>query len=146
MTTSSGFASPVSQYALDNAKQLPVAHLCSIILSFARLNFQPSSSEDFFKMVTSLPPSLGSLGRPRSSPRHIQSKKRASEGSGRCGKGEWGPRSSGQAENPLLSRVLGDRRSRQRTASSPAPAGSLFQQPQAARGCWRALLDAARCN
>uniref|UniRef100_A0A8B9BA73 FAST kinase domain-containing protein 4 n=1 Tax=Anser brachyrhynchus TaxID=132585 RepID=A0A8B9BA73_9AVES len=41
----------IAQYALDNAKQLPVAHLCSIILSFARLNFQPSSSEDFFKMV-----------------------------------------------------------------------------------------------
>ncbi|XP_031409696.1 FAST kinase domain-containing protein 4 [Meleagris gallopavo] len=41
----------ISQYALDNAKQLSIAHLCSIILSFARLNFQPSGSEDFFNMA-----------------------------------------------------------------------------------------------
>ncbi|NWU55369.1 FAKD4 protein, partial [Dromas ardeola] len=41
----------VAQYALDNTKQLSVTHLCSIILSFARLNFQPSGSEDFFNMV-----------------------------------------------------------------------------------------------
>ncbi|XP_042657684.1 FAST kinase domain-containing protein 4 [Tyto alba] len=41
----------IAQYALDNTKQLSVAHLCSIILSFARLNFQPSNSEDFFNMV-----------------------------------------------------------------------------------------------
>uniref|UniRef100_A0A8C0EF84 Transforming growth factor beta regulator 4 n=1 Tax=Bubo bubo TaxID=30461 RepID=A0A8C0EF84_BUBBB len=34
----------IAQYALDNAKQLSVTHLCSIILSFARLNFQPSST------------------------------------------------------------------------------------------------------
>ncbi|KGL96228.1 hypothetical protein N301_06843, partial [Charadrius vociferus] len=38
------------QYALDNTKQLSVVHLCSIILSFARLNFQPSGNEDFFNM------------------------------------------------------------------------------------------------
>ncbi|NXV27702.1 FAKD4 protein, partial [Rissa tridactyla] len=41
----------IAQYALDNTKQLSVAHLCNIILSFARLNFQPSGSEDFFNMV-----------------------------------------------------------------------------------------------
>ncbi|XP_059674648.1 FAST kinase domain-containing protein 4 [Gavia stellata] len=41
----------IAQYALDNTKQLSVTHLCSIILSFARLNFQPSGSEDFFNMV-----------------------------------------------------------------------------------------------
>ncbi|KAF1610091.1 FAST kinase domain-containing protein 4, partial [Eudyptes chrysolophus] len=41
----------IVQYALDNTKQLSVTHLCSIILSFARLNFQPSGSEDFFNMV-----------------------------------------------------------------------------------------------
>ncbi|XP_010284421.1 PREDICTED: protein TBRG4, partial [Phaethon lepturus] len=41
----------IAQYALDNTKQLSVTHLCSIILSFARLNFQPSRSEDFFNMV-----------------------------------------------------------------------------------------------
>ncbi|KFO93160.1 hypothetical protein N320_06403, partial [Buceros rhinoceros silvestris] len=38
------------QYTLDNAKQLSLTHLCGIILSFARLNFQPSGSEDFFTM------------------------------------------------------------------------------------------------
>ncbi|NXK21683.1 FAKD4 protein, partial [Arenaria interpres] len=41
----------IAQYTLDNTKQLSVTHLCSIILSFARLNFQPSGSEDFFNMV-----------------------------------------------------------------------------------------------
>ncbi|NXO58656.1 FAKD4 protein, partial [Aramus guarauna] len=41
----------IAQYALDNTKQLSVTHLCSIILSFARLNFQPSGSEDFYNMV-----------------------------------------------------------------------------------------------
>lgn len=41
----------VAQYALDNTKKLSVTHLCGIILSFARLNFQPSGSEDFFNMV-----------------------------------------------------------------------------------------------
>ncbi|KFV19047.1 hypothetical protein N340_08711, partial [Tauraco erythrolophus] len=44
------FSPCVFQYALDNTKQLSVTHLCSIILSFARLNFQPSGSEDFFNM------------------------------------------------------------------------------------------------
>lgn len=44
----------VFQYALDNAKQLSISHLCNIILSFARLNFQPSGNEDFFNMVTCL--------------------------------------------------------------------------------------------
>ncbi|NXV12004.1 FAKD4 protein, partial [Cepphus grylle] len=41
----------IAQYALDNTKQLSVTHLCNIILSFARLNFQPSRSEDFFNVV-----------------------------------------------------------------------------------------------
>ncbi|KAM6288934.1 FAST kinase domain-containing protein 4 [Aegotheles albertisi] len=41
----------VAQYALDNTRQLSVSQLCGIILSFARLNFQPSGSEDFFSMV-----------------------------------------------------------------------------------------------
>ncbi|KAM6410314.1 LOW QUALITY PROTEIN: FAST kinase domain-containing protein 4 [Pluvialis apricaria] len=41
----------IAQYALDNTKQLSVTHLCSIVLSFARLNFQPSGNEDFFNMV-----------------------------------------------------------------------------------------------
>ncbi|NXT20564.1 FAKD4 protein, partial [Syrrhaptes paradoxus] len=40
----------IMQYALDNTKKLSVPNLCSIILSFARLNFQPSTSEDFFNM------------------------------------------------------------------------------------------------
>ncbi|NWU92557.1 FAKD4 protein, partial [Upupa epops] len=41
----------IAQYTLDNTKQLSVLHLCGIVLSFARLNFQPSVSEDFFNMV-----------------------------------------------------------------------------------------------
>ncbi|XP_064301320.1 FAST kinase domain-containing protein 4 [Phalacrocorax carbo] len=41
----------IAQYTLDNSKQLSATHLCGIILSFARLNFQPSGSEDFFNMV-----------------------------------------------------------------------------------------------
>lgn len=53
-SSTSGFALSVFQYALDNAKQLSISHLCNIILSFARLNFQPSGSEDFFNMVTCL--------------------------------------------------------------------------------------------
>ncbi|KFP03928.1 hypothetical protein N300_12224, partial [Calypte anna] len=43
----SGFS---PQYTLDNTKQLSAPQLCGIILSFARLNFQPSASEDFFTM------------------------------------------------------------------------------------------------
>ncbi|NXA44695.1 FAKD4 protein, partial [Nothocercus julius] len=41
----------IAQYALDNSKEMSVPHLCSIIMSFARLNFQPSGNEDFFSMV-----------------------------------------------------------------------------------------------
>nr|XP_009936866.1 PREDICTED: protein TBRG4 [Opisthocomus hoazin] len=52
----------IAQYALDNTKQLSVPNLCSIVLSFARLNFQPSGSEDFFNMVHEvLQGQLGSL-------------------------------------------------------------------------------------
>ncbi|KGL79290.1 Protein TBRG4, partial [Tinamus guttatus] len=39
-----------TQYALDNCKEMSVPQLCSIIVSFARLNFQPSANEDFFSM------------------------------------------------------------------------------------------------
>ncbi|XP_053915187.1 FAST kinase domain-containing protein 4 [Cuculus canorus] len=41
----------IAQYVLDNTKQLSVTHLCGIILSFARLNFQPSGCEDFFNTI-----------------------------------------------------------------------------------------------
>ncbi|NWJ10577.1 FAKD4 protein, partial [Crypturellus undulatus] len=41
----------ITQYALDNSKEMSVPHLCSIIVSFARLNFQPSANEDFSSMV-----------------------------------------------------------------------------------------------
>ncbi|NXP49039.1 FAKD4 protein, partial [Heliornis fulica] len=40
----------IAQFAMDNTKELSVTQLCSIILSFARLNFQPSGSEDFYSM------------------------------------------------------------------------------------------------
>ncbi|KFO61140.1 Protein TBRG4, partial [Corvus brachyrhynchos] len=38
------------QYSLDNAQKLSITQLCGILVSFARLNFQPSSSEEFFSM------------------------------------------------------------------------------------------------
>ncbi|NWY04564.1 FAKD4 protein, partial [Nothoprocta ornata] len=40
----------IAQYTLDNCKEVSVPQLCSIIVSFARLNFQPSANEDFFSM------------------------------------------------------------------------------------------------
>ncbi|NXA40417.1 FAKD4 protein, partial [Eudromia elegans] len=55
----------IAQYTLDNSKEMPVPHLCSIIVSFARLNFQPSAHEDFFSMVhEKLPGQLESLEAP----------------------------------------------------------------------------------
>ncbi|XP_027765479.1 FAST kinase domain-containing protein 4 [Empidonax traillii] len=39
------------QYSLDNTRDMSIAHLCGIVVSFARLNFQPSSGEEFFSMV-----------------------------------------------------------------------------------------------
>ncbi|KAL2307060.1 hypothetical protein Nmel_005014 [Mimus melanotis] len=39
------------QYCLENAQNLSLTQLCGILVSFARLNFQPSSSEEFFSMV-----------------------------------------------------------------------------------------------
>uniref|UniRef100_A0A8C3QJG5 FAST kinase domain-containing protein 4 n=1 Tax=Cyanoderma ruficeps TaxID=181631 RepID=A0A8C3QJG5_9PASS len=42
------------QYCLDHPRDLSLAQLCGVLVSFARLNFQPSSSEEFFSMVTSL--------------------------------------------------------------------------------------------
>ncbi|XP_051662104.1 FAST kinase domain-containing protein 4 isoform X1 [Manacus candei] len=39
------------QYSLDNTQDMSVAHLCAIVVSFARLNFQPSSGEEFFTML-----------------------------------------------------------------------------------------------
>ncbi|XP_017593157.1 PREDICTED: protein TBRG4, partial [Corvus brachyrhynchos] len=47
-------AEAIAQYSLDNAQKLSITQLCGILVSFARLNFQPSSSEEFFSMVTSL--------------------------------------------------------------------------------------------
>ncbi|XP_030798990.1 FAST kinase domain-containing protein 4 [Camarhynchus parvulus] len=39
------------QYCLDNTQDLSSTQLCGILVSFARLNFQPSSSEEFFSMI-----------------------------------------------------------------------------------------------
>lgn len=47
-------AEAIAQYSLDNAQKLSITQLCGILVSFARLNFQPSSSEEFFSMVMSL--------------------------------------------------------------------------------------------
>ncbi|NWH77226.1 FAKD4 protein, partial [Piaya cayana] len=41
----------IAQYVLDKPKQLSVTQLCGIVLSFARLNFQPSGCEEFFNTV-----------------------------------------------------------------------------------------------
>ncbi|RLV89315.1 hypothetical protein DV515_00014944 [Chloebia gouldiae] len=47
-------AEAIAQYCLDNTQNLSITQLCGVLVSFARLNFQPSSSEEFFSMVTSL--------------------------------------------------------------------------------------------
>ncbi|NWU86377.1 FAKD4 protein, partial [Onychorhynchus coronatus] len=44
-------AEGIAQYSLDNSQDMSVAHLCGIVVSFARLNFQPSSGEEFFTML-----------------------------------------------------------------------------------------------
>ncbi|XP_069715263.1 FAST kinase domain-containing protein 4 [Phaenicophaeus curvirostris] len=55
----------IAQYVLDNPKRLSVTQLCSVILSFARLNFQPSGCEEFFNTVhEELQGQLDSLDRP----------------------------------------------------------------------------------
>ncbi|XP_036235113.1 FAST kinase domain-containing protein 4 [Molothrus ater] len=44
-------AEAMAQYCLDNSQDLSITQLCGILVSFARLNFQPSSSEEFFSMI-----------------------------------------------------------------------------------------------
>ncbi|NWS81899.1 FAKD4 protein, partial [Toxostoma redivivum] len=44
-------AEAMAQYCLENTQNLSLTQLCGILVSFARLNFQPSSSEEFFSMV-----------------------------------------------------------------------------------------------
>ncbi|NWV56850.1 FAKD4 protein, partial [Daphoenositta chrysoptera] len=44
-------AEAIAQYSLDNVQKLSITQLCGILVSFARLNFQPSSGEEFFSMV-----------------------------------------------------------------------------------------------
>ncbi|XP_039582394.1 FAST kinase domain-containing protein 4, partial [Passer montanus] len=44
-------AEAMAQYCLDNTQGLSLPQLCGVLVSFARLNFQPSSSEEFFSMV-----------------------------------------------------------------------------------------------
>ncbi|NXE96903.1 FAKD4 protein, partial [Menura novaehollandiae] len=44
-------AEGIAQYSLDNTQNLSITHLCGILVSFARLNFRPSSSEEFFTMI-----------------------------------------------------------------------------------------------
>nr|XP_031360007.1 FAST kinase domain-containing protein 4 [Lonchura striata domestica] len=51
-------AEAMAQYCLDNTESLSLPQLCGVLVSFARLNFQPSCSEEFFSMVTSLAPGI----------------------------------------------------------------------------------------
>ncbi|XP_068045102.1 FAST kinase domain-containing protein 4 [Anomalospiza imberbis] len=44
-------AEAIAQYCLDNTQNLSITQLCGVLVSFARLNFQPSSSEEFFSMI-----------------------------------------------------------------------------------------------
>ncbi|NXI09600.1 FAKD4 protein, partial [Irena cyanogastra] len=44
-------AEAIAQYCLDSTESLSLTQLCGILVSFARLNFQPSSSEEFFSMI-----------------------------------------------------------------------------------------------
>ncbi|NWR11326.1 FAKD4 protein, partial [Paradoxornis webbianus] len=44
-------AEATAQYCLDHAQELSLSQLCGILVSFARLNFQPSSGQEFFSMV-----------------------------------------------------------------------------------------------
>ncbi|XP_066169373.1 FAST kinase domain-containing protein 4 [Sylvia atricapilla] len=44
-------AEATAQYCLDHRHNLSISQLCGILVSFARLNFQPSSSEEFFSMI-----------------------------------------------------------------------------------------------
>ncbi|XP_077639330.1 FAST kinase domain-containing protein 4 [Lonchura striata] len=44
-------AEAMAQYCLDNTESLSLPQLCGVLVSFARLNFQPSCSEEFFSMV-----------------------------------------------------------------------------------------------
>ncbi|OWK52939.1 Protein TBRG4 [Lonchura striata] len=43
-------AEAMAQYCLDNTESLSLPQLCGVLVSFARLNFQPSCSEEFFSM------------------------------------------------------------------------------------------------
>ncbi|XP_058687474.1 FAST kinase domain-containing protein 4 isoform X4 [Poecile atricapillus] len=44
-------AEAIAQYCLENTQDLSLTQLCGILVSFARLDFQPSSSQEFFSMV-----------------------------------------------------------------------------------------------
>ncbi|XP_056341972.1 FAST kinase domain-containing protein 4 [Oenanthe melanoleuca] len=44
-------AEGLAQYCLENAQGLSLAQLCGVLVAFARLNFQPSCSQEFFSMV-----------------------------------------------------------------------------------------------
>ncbi|NXA81592.1 FAKD4 protein, partial [Thryothorus ludovicianus] len=44
-------AEAIAQYCLDSTQNVSITQLCGILVSFARLNFQPSCGEEFFSMV-----------------------------------------------------------------------------------------------
>jgi hypothetical protein len=44
----------VAQHLLNRAQDATLAHVCSMLLAFARLNFRPEHEDQFFSLVWAL--------------------------------------------------------------------------------------------
>lgn len=42
-----------AQHVLSRAQNVPLPHLCNMLLAFARLNFRPEQEDPFFSLVPS---------------------------------------------------------------------------------------------